>query len=380
MATQTTDVPTTDLVFVDPNEVVPTWRVGLWAEPGQGKSVAAATAPDPILVVSADRPTAYMYVRKHHRLHFEDPNTGALVPEGTDGAVEVPAKVILETRFRDWDTMLNVGRYIRDHHTGPDRIRTLVVDPLSNIYDWLVDRAPKVTRKDEGQQPDYQWVNSQILGFIKALRPYDVNVVLIAHVKEPKKGATMIGPNFGGPALSEKITRELDILAHVELRRLQPLDPEDEDEEPRFMCVGQVQTLDTNFICKDGTSALGAYRVLNLTRWFELAAIKLGPDDDDLPWEPPGGDPAPDSDTSSDHAEGQAAVPQGPAPGSVAMPDLSTVKTQAGAKKALKDAGCTCSNPLKPDDGDCPLVDHGIPGDPRDNDETTTQEELSPSA
>jgi len=280
-----TDVPTTELVFVDPQEVVPTWRVGLWAEPGQGKSVAAATAPDPILVVSADRPTAYMYVRKHHRRHWEDPATGALVPPGTEGAVQVPAKEILETRFVDWNTMMNVGRYVKEHAGKPDAIRTLVIDPLSNIYDWLVERAPKVTRKEEGQQPDYQWVNGQILSFIKALRPYDVNVVLIAHVKEPKKGSTMIGPNFGGPALSEKITRELDVLAHVELRRMKPADPDDETEEPRFMCVGQVQTLDTNYVCKDGTSALGAYRVLNLERWFELAAAKLGPDDDgDLPW------------------------------------------------------------------------------------------------
>lgn len=281
----TSDIPT-DLVFVDPDEVVPTWRVGLWAEPGQGKSVAAATAPDPILVVSADRPTAYMYVRKHHRRHFEDARSGALVPRGTDGAVEMPAKTILETRFVDWNTMMSVGRYIRDHAGQPDAVRTLVIDPLSNIYDFLVDRAPKVNRKDEGQQPDYQWVNNEILRFIKALRPYDVNVILIAHVKEPKKGATMIGPNFGGPALSEKVTRELDILAHVELRRLAPVDPEDETEEPRFMCVGQVQTLDTNFICKDGTGALGAYRVLNLTRWFELAAEKLAPEpeENDLPW------------------------------------------------------------------------------------------------
>ena len=49
-----TDVPSTDLEFVDPNEVVPTWRIGLWAEAGQGKSVGGCTAPDPILVVSAE--------------------------------------------------------------------------------------------------------------------------------------------------------------------------------------------------------------------------------------------------------------------------------------------------------------------------------------
>lgn len=284
-----TDVPTTDLVFVDPLETTPTWRVGLWAEPGQGKTVAACTAPDPILVVNADRPTAYLYARKHHRLHWEDPATGEHVTDGTPDAVQVAAKVIRETRFQDWNTLQLVFKFIRDNAGTPAAVKTLVVDPMSNIYDYLVAVAPKVTRKDEGQQPDYSWVNEKILSFIKALRPYDVNVVLLAHVKEPKKGATMIGPNFGGPALTEKIMRELDIVAHVTLRQLAPKDPDDESEAPRFVSVGQVQSLGTNLICKDGTNALGGFRRLNLTRWFELASESFAPDDSDLPWsdEPP---------------------------------------------------------------------------------------------
>lgn len=368
----TTDVPSTDLVFVDPNEVVPTWRVGLWAEPGQGKSVAACTAPDPILVVSADRPTAYMYVRKHHQRHFEDPTTGEHVTEGTEGAVEIPAKRILETRFMDWNTMLAAGRYVRDHAGTPDAVRTVIVDPLSNIYDYLVSRAPKVQRKDEGAQPDYQWVNDQILNFVKALRPYDVNVILIGHVKEPKKGATMIGPNFGGPALSEKVMRELDIVAHVELRQLPPADPEDEDERPRFKAVGQVQTLDSNLICKDGTNALGAFRVLNLARWFQLASDALSPDESDLPWSPKATDEKLADASPADPADASPAPVEatGPEPGTVAMPDLSKVTTRGGAVKKLKEAGCDCADPLKPDNVNCPLVDHGEPGAPAGEQQT----------
>lgn len=362
-----TDVPTTDLVFVDPNEVVPTWRVGLWAEPGQGKSVAAATAPDPILVVSADRPTAYMYVRKHHGRHFEDPTTGDHVPEGTDGAVEIAAKTILETRFVDWTTMENVYRYVRDHAGKPGAIRTLVIDPLSNIFDYVVSIAPRQRRKDESDGPDYTWVNERILGFVKSLRPFDVNVVLIGHVREPRKGSTMVGPNFGGPALTEKVLRELDIVAHVDLRQLAPDDPDDETEKPKFRAVGQVQTLDTNLVCKDGTGALGAFRVLHLSRWFELCSAAFAPDDGDLPWTPPA------AAASDAPAVATAPDPALPAPGTVAMPDLSKVSTKAGAKKKLKDAGCICPDPLKPDNGDCPLVEHGIPADPRDTDNDTDE-------
>ena len=57
---------TPPLSFVDPSEMATTYRVVIWASPGEGKSVAAASAPSPILVVSADRPTAYVFARRHH--------------------------------------------------------------------------------------------------------------------------------------------------------------------------------------------------------------------------------------------------------------------------------------------------------------------------
>jgi hypothetical protein len=61
-----TDIPA-ELEFVDPDATDPTYRVCLWAAPGQGKSVTAASAPAPILVISADRPSAYRFARKHHK-------------------------------------------------------------------------------------------------------------------------------------------------------------------------------------------------------------------------------------------------------------------------------------------------------------------------
>lgn len=52
-----TDVPDSILEFVNPDATDDTYRAVLWAAAGQGKSVAAASAPGPILVLSADRPT-----------------------------------------------------------------------------------------------------------------------------------------------------------------------------------------------------------------------------------------------------------------------------------------------------------------------------------
>jgi len=161
------------------------------------------------------------------------------------------------------------------------------------------------------------------------------------------------------------VLRELDIVAHVDLRQLPPEDPEDEAEKPKFRAVGQVQTLDTNLVCKDGTGALGAFRVLHLTRWFALCAEAFAPDDDDLPWSAPVTDTA----EAAGNAAAEASPPPAsatplPMPASVAMPDLSKITTKAGAKKKLKDAGCICTDPLKPENVNCPLADHGIPAEP----------------
>jgi hypothetical protein len=363
------DIPT-DLVFVDPEQIYPTFRIGLFAESGQGKTVGACTADDPIVVLSADRPSAYMFARKFHGYdgrpdhHWVDPDTGQHVDE-PDDPDDTPyvlerAKIIRETRFMDWDTVHAVYRYIRDRHGTPDAVRTLIVDPVSNIFDYLVSIAPLTKRKGESDGPDYQWVNQQMMGFVRSLRPFDLNLVLVGHVSEqkPKKGTTemgTIGPKFGGPSLVEQVMRELDICAHVELRPLPKLDEDNEFEEPRFISVGQVQTLDSNLICKDGTGSLGGFRVLNLSRWVEHAAKALAPPTDDVPWSPP--TPREPGTTTQQAARALE-------PGTVPMPDLSKCKTRGGAVRKLKDAGCDCSDPFAPDNVNCPLETHGVPGAP----------------
>jgi hypothetical protein len=247
-----TDIPG-ELEFVDPAETDLTYRVTLWAAPGQGKSVAAASAPTPVLVVSADRPSAYRFARKHHG-HSKD--------------------TLRELRYRGPETLSQVYTYLGQH----PEIRTVVVDPVSNVVDQLADVAP--LSRDGG--PDYQWVNKKVLGFVKSLRTFDVNVVLVAHEKlnDGKGGDRKLYPAMGGPSLINKLLAEMDIVAHVE-RVAKPTD----DDPAAAVWVGQIQPRD-NLVTKDGTDALGDRRIADLARWFAVASEALAPTGD-LPWGEP---------------------------------------------------------------------------------------------
>jgi hypothetical protein len=236
------DIPPT-LEFVDPAEADNTWRIVLWSAPGEGKSTAAATAPDPILVLSADRPGAYRYARRRF-----------------------PAKDIRETRYANSQTLDQALSYLSEH----PEVRTVVIDPFHNIYDRLVDQAPK---RPDGD-PNYQAVNKRLLDFLYSLRHHDVNVVIVAHEKlnDGKRGDGKLYPQLGGPSLINKVLAESDIVAHVER------EPGSEDTPARYMAQ---LTPVGNLVCKEGTGIeLGERLELDLSAWFELAR----PDTSDLPW------------------------------------------------------------------------------------------------
>lgn len=261
----------TGLVFVDPAAVETTFRVGLYAAPGSGKSVAAASAPTPILVVSLDRPAAYRFARTHHGHSAAD---------------------LREVRYTGPETLSAVYRYL-DSDEGRG-IKTLVVDPVTNLYDDLRVRAPKRSDGDT----DYEWVNRQVMNFVTGLRRFDVHVVLVAHEKlnDGKKGDGRAYPAFGGMTLINKVMAELDICARIERVEREV----EGSDDPEVLWVGSLQPRG-QYVCKDGTNALGARRVADLSRWFAVANAALAPDEDDLPWTGP---PAPDDDSAADAAVG----------------------------------------------------------------------------
>jgi hypothetical protein len=243
----------TELLFVNQDEVQTTYRICLAGEPGDGKTLAAATAPGPLLVLNADRPAAWDVAKRRH-----------------------PDKDIRETRYVDHTSLEATYRYLAT--PGGSQVGTVVVDPWSNIYDQLCATAPKkLDNRDGEMKPDYEMVNSKLLGFITALRRFDVHVVIVTHLKENdgKKGDGKTYARFGGMGLIRKAMAEMDVIALI--RRTTP-----EDGEPVWFA--EVQPTDA-WAGKDGTDTLGARRVADLTRWVELArAANMTPTASDLPW------------------------------------------------------------------------------------------------
>ena len=227
------DVP--GLVFVDPDKVDTRWRLGLYGAPGVGKTVAATSAPGPILAVNADRPGAYRYSRRHH--------------QGTR---------IHEVRFQSWQTMRDVYEYARNHQ---DEIGTVVIDPVNLIYDQLVREHTTGNGK-----PNWQKVNETFIDLVCAFRALDVNLVLVAHERTEKDEnadtEAKVYPAYGGPSLVQKVMAELDIVARV-FRR------EASDDEPEAW-MGQLVTA-RGYQCKDSSGLLGRVRVADLSEWIDAA-------------------------------------------------------------------------------------------------------------
>jgi hypothetical protein len=242
--TATSDIPS--LTFVDPDTVDPRWRIGLFGPPGAGKTVAATSAPWPILAVNADRPGAYRYSRRHHN-----------------------DALIHEVRFQSWQTMREVYEYSR-HNDG---IATVVMDPVNAVYDQLVRE-----NTGPGGKPAWQKVNETFIDLIRAFRALDVNLVLVAHerVEKDENADTeaKVYPNYGGPSLIQKVMAELDIVARV-FRR------EPTDEEPEAY-MGQLVSA-RGYQCKDSSGRLGRTRVADLSEW--ITAANASDEDDTLPWD-----------------------------------------------------------------------------------------------
>lgn len=230
--TATSDIP--NLTFVDPDTVDTRWRIGLFGPPGAGKTVALCSAPGPILAINADRPGAYRFSRRHY-----------------------PGKPIHEVRFQAWQTMRDVYEYVK---ANQDALATVGLDPVNAVYDQLV------RENTTGAKPNWQKVNEQFIDLIRAFRALDVNLVLVAHerVEKDENADTeaKVYPNYGGPALIQKVMAELDIVARVFRREAT------EDTPEAFM--GQLVTA-RGYQCKDSSGALGRVRAADLSEWIDAA-------------------------------------------------------------------------------------------------------------
>jgi hypothetical protein len=231
------------LIFEQAPPAPETFNVMLFGPPGSGKTVAACSAPGPVLVINAEGPNALAYARKIN------PN-------------------LLEVRFEDRSTLQAVLEHVR---TGRDpKVGTVVVDSVYKVYAALLERlggsSPKIQH--------YGQVNKDLADFIRALRDLPVNTVLVTHERiDQNDEETITRPLTGGQQLPEIIMGEVDVAAYCSAVRA--------DGGVRYL--GQLVEAKGRR-AKDRSGALGQVRELDLSEWLAAYKAALTPDDSDLPW------------------------------------------------------------------------------------------------
>lgn len=242
------------LVFEDAPAVPDTVNFLLYGPPKSGKSTAAATAPGPVLWVSAEGPGALAYARK------------IAAQRGTQ---------ILEVRIgRQTDAREVLREVIRHVKAGTEPApRTVVVDTLAKVREALIRQIVVPGAKNSIQQ--FGEVARILREFVQTMRDLPVNFVLIAHQDvADAEGERIVRPLIGG-ALTEEIPGEVDVIAYTHSFK------DEEAGERRY--VGQLVEAKSR-IAGDRSGGLGAVRDLDLSEWLTAYREALAPDEDDLPF------------------------------------------------------------------------------------------------
>lgn len=241
----------------------------LYGQEGCGKSVAAVSAPAPMIYVNADRPGATRFARR-------------LFPD--KGILELPL-----TLEKGWAPMEHLFAALRNGELND--VQTVVIDSLGRLYDiCLADLA-----KDDKHPtlPERGDANTRIERFILALLEFPINVVLVAHDnpivtsgnEEQGTANVELFPFTGtnNPGLAKKIMRALDIVAYCGRREI----PEDEeltdstsiDKERRHEYLAQLFAAGGRR-AKDTTGVLGDSARLDLTEWVARVRAAYQPTPD----------------------------------------------------------------------------------------------------
>lgn len=246
------DIP--GLVFVDAPAVPDTFNVLLYGPAKSGKSTAAATAPGPIIWVSAEGPGALGYARKTAR------ELGTRIEE-----VRVQ---------RGQDTRLLLRTIIEHIRMGIEPVpKTVVIDTIAKVRERLIGEIVVPGASNSIQQ--FGEVARILREFIEIMRDEPVNLVIVAH-HDPSEaeGQRIVQPLIGG-ALTQVIPGEVDVIAYTHSFK--------DEESGRRRYVGQLVEAKGR-IAGDRSGALGAVRDLNLTEWLATYREALTPDTSDLPW------------------------------------------------------------------------------------------------
>jgi len=254
----------TGLLFAQAPPVPDTFNVLLYGPPKSGKSTAAATAPGPILWVSAEGPGALAYARK------------IAAQRGTE-----INEVRVDPRGNTQDLLAEVVAHVRERREPV--VMTVVVDTVAKVREALIAQLVVPNARNSLQQ--YREVAKTIREFVRDLRDLPVNLVLIAHQDvQDADGERMVQPLVGG-ALTAELPGEVDVVAYTHSYK------DEESGERKY--VGQLVEA-RGRIAGDRSGGLGAFRELDLGDWLGAYRTALLPDYSDVPFAPES-EPEPES-------------------------------------------------------------------------------------
>ncbi len=171
------------LVFVEAPPVPEHCNFLLYGPPKSGKSTAAATAPAPIMWISAEGRNALHFARKVAR------ERRSAIFE-----VEINARVNAQAELR------KVLQHVRSG--AEPRVQTIVVDTLAKVRNALVRQIVTPGARNSLQQ--FGEVARILREFILALRDEPVNLVLIAHQDvQDAEGERIVQALIGGALTAE---------------------------------------------------------------------------------------------------------------------------------------------------------------------------------
>ena len=218
------------LAFVEPAAASETANILLYGPAGSGKTIAATSAPGPILVINAEGPGALAKARSFDR-------------------------DIREIRFSGQATLKPLCEYVR---AGADGARTITIDTIGAVHRQLLDELGGT----KPQIQHYGQVNKLIADLCRFLRDEPINLVLVCHERiDDSETERIVRPLTGGQQLPELLLGEVDIAAYT--ATVAPTG----DKAQRW--VGQLVE-GRGRRAKDRSGALGQVRELDLAEWLSV--------------------------------------------------------------------------------------------------------------
>ncbi len=209
------------------------WNALIYGKSGIGKTVACATAPDPMLILDTE-----------------------------GGVMSIAEKKKPFIRVKTWDQFRSIiskltGGTLKDRDGNPFQPKTVVIDSISELQklnmEWVLETSGR-----EGKQPridDWGTNISMIRSAVRHLRDMNVNIILTALDKVEKDEET--GEMSYKVALQGKISDEIpafmDFVFYLNAK--QRKDAEGNEETVRFF----VTKADMRYIAKDRSDKLDRF-------------------------------------------------------------------------------------------------------------------------